>query len=169
MLCNIEHRLVRCGGRRLSIAFCYGSFRVWLVGSFFQNPRRGLVDFLTMAFVGCDPLSCSVWVCPRLATGKFTRFVSVGAAGGTGDKQYLLRSKRFRLRADHASSGLSWLSFIVWVGFPARFLFCRPSINRPSSAISSGLLCLPPLWISSSLCINSTKFSMTSSKAGQGW
>ena len=29
--------------------------------------------------------------------------------------------------------------------------------------------CLPPLWISSSLCINSAKFSMTSSKAGQGW
>ncbi len=64
-----------------------------------------------------------------------------------------------------ARSGLSWLSFTVCVGFPAKFLFCRPSINRSSSAISSGLLCLPPLWISSSLCINSAKFSMTSSKA----
>jgi hypothetical protein len=64
-----------------------------------------------------------------------------------------------------ARSGLSWLSFTVCVGFPAKFLFCRPSINRSSSAISSGLLCLPPLWISSSLCLNSAKFSMTSSKA----
>jgi len=57
-------------------------------------------------------------------------------------------------------------SVTVCVGFPAKVLFCRPSINRSSSAISSGLLCLPSLWSSSSLCINRAKFSMTSSKAG---
>lgn len=57
-------------------------------------------------------------------------------------------------------------SITVCVSFPAKVLFCRPSINRSSSAISSGLLSLPPLWISSSLCINRAKFSMTSSKAG---
>ena len=54
--------------------------------------------------------------------------------------------------------------------FSARCLFRRPSINRSSSAISSGLLCLPPLWISSSRCINFTRSSITSSKAGKaGW
>ena len=65
------------------------------------------------------------------------------------------------------STQVSWLSLSV--GFPARVRFCRRSINRASSSISSGLLCLPPLWISSSLCINSAKFSMTSSKGWQGW
>ena len=65
-------------------------------------------------------------------------------------------------------SGLSWLCLTVCG--PARVRFCRRSINRASSSISAGLLCLPPLWISSSLCINSAKFSMTSSKAGKaGW
>jgi hypothetical protein len=66
------------------------------------------------------------------------------------------------------STQVSWLSLSV--GFPARVRSCRRSINRASSSINSGLLCLPPLWISSSLCINSAKFSMTSSKAGKaGW
>jgi hypothetical protein len=55
-------------------------------------------------------------------------------------------------------------------GFSAKFLFRRPSINRSSSAISSGRLCLPPLWISSSRCINFTRSSITSSKASKaGW
>jgi hypothetical protein len=66
------------------------------------------------------------------------------------------------------STQVSWLSLSV--GFPARVRSCRRSINRASSSINSGLLCLPPLWISNSLCINSAKFSMTSSKAGKaGW
>jgi hypothetical protein len=58
-----------------------------------------------------------------------------------------------------------------WLAFSGRDddLFRRPSINRSSSAISSGLLCFSPLWISSSLCINSAKFSITSSKAWEGW
>jgi hypothetical protein len=34
------------------------------------------------------------------------------------------------------------LSFAACVGFPPRLLFCRESINRSSSAISSGLLCV---------------------------
>jgi hypothetical protein len=61
-------------------------------------------------------------------------------------------------------SGLSWLNLTVCG--PARVRFCRRSIKLASSSISAGLLCLPPVWISSSLCINSAKFSMTSSKAG---
>ena len=43
----------------------------------------------------------------------------------------------------------------------------KPSINRSSSAISLGLLSRPPLWTLSSLCINSAKFSMSSSRAGR--
>src|SRR4029077_7826328 len=41
-------------------------------------------------------------------------------------------------------------------GFPARFL--RPSINRSSSAINSGLLRSPPLWISSSFASSRQRF-----------
>jgi hypothetical protein len=68
---------------------------------------------------------------------------------------------------DHQAENLgrSWLSRTVCGGLPAGFLFCRPSTNHLSSAISLGLLCLPPLWISSSRCIKSAKLSMTTSSA----
>src|SRR4029077_2532866 len=66
----------------------------------------------------------------------------------------------------------AWISlWVLWAepyrlhGFPAKFL--RPSINRSSFAINSGLLRSPPLWISSSLCIKSATFSIASSKAGE--
>src|ERR1019366_6302227 len=58
--------------------------------------------------------------------------------------------------------------FLVGAFLPDVSSVGHPSIA--SSAISSGLLCLPPLWISSSRCINSARSSMTSSKAGKaGW
>jgi hypothetical protein len=60
-----------------------------------------------------------------------------------------------------------WPSFTDCADVTARFL--RPSTNRSSSAINSGLLCLPPLWISSSLCINSAKFTMTFLQGWHGW
>ena len=80
-----------------------------------------------------------------------------GEANPAGQNSYVLNRVR---------SGLFWLSLTVAVGFSVKIFFRRPSINRSSSAISAALLCLPPLWISSSLCINSARVSMTSSKAG---
>ena len=53
-------------------------------------------------------------------------------------------------------------SVVVWGVLP-NLSSVERSINRSSSATRSGLFCLPPLWISSSLCINSAKSSMRSS------
>ena len=58
---------------------------------------------------------------------------------------------------------LTWLSLTVGGSFPSIFLFCRPLINRASSEITFGLHSLPPLWISSSRCINSEKVSIVTS------
>ena len=44
-----------------------------------------------------------------------------------------------RRRSDPSSAALT-----VCKNFPVKALFRRPSINRSSSAISSGLLCLAP-------------------------
>ncbi len=40
--------------------------------------------------------------------------------------------------------------------------FSKRSASRSASVITLEVLCRPPLWISSSLCINSAKFSMIS-------
>jgi hypothetical protein len=74
------------------------------------------------------------------------------------------RSILYQRKAYAVRSGPSWLSLTSGMGLRARVRFSRRTINRSSSAVSSGLLCLPPLWISSSLCINSAKCSMLSPK-----
>src|SRR5580704_9258654 len=45
-----------------------------------------------------------------------------------------------QLSLNRARSGLFWLSFTVCMGFPAKFLFCRPSIKS--------LIFLDRLWAS---------------------
>jgi hypothetical protein len=49
-----------------------------------------MVYFVTETFVGCGPLSFPV----RVAAGRFARLVPACTAGGTGNRQYLRRSKR---------------------------------------------------------------------------
>jgi hypothetical protein len=68
--------------------------------------------------------------------------------GGSADKHLESRQERVRKSAEDQSD--------------AR--------NAPISRSALGFYGLPPLWISSSLCINSVKCSMNYSKAGKtGW